>query len=63
MESDLIDEILVTIILANGERVQGSISREGNSRWGAELRHLGACVAPMQAMQEAVEPYLTPIPA
>jgi len=53
-----IREILCTIILANGERVQGSISSEGNSRWGAEKPDLATCVAPMEAMQEAVADWL-----
>lgn len=57
-----IREILVTIVLADGERVQGSITAEGSSRWGADVPHLGACVEPMEAMQEAVADWLQPVP-
>ena len=55
-----IKEIICTIVLANGERVQGSISSEGTSRWGAEKADLAACVEPMQAMWEAVADWLEP---
>ncbi len=53
-----ISEILCTIILANGERVQGSISSEGNSRWGNDKKFLSFCVDPMQVMSDAVAPWL-----
>lgn len=58
-----IQEILVTIILDDGERVQGSISAEGSSRWGNDVPHLGACVEPMEAMRAAVADWLTPTAA
>ena len=57
----VIREILVTIVLANGERVQGSISSEGDSRWGAERPDMAECVEPMAAMREAVADWLAPI--
>lgn len=53
-----IAEILVTIILANGERVQGSISSDGESRWGADRAAIAECVEPMAAMREAVADWL-----
>jgi hypothetical protein len=58
----MIREILVTIVLANGERVQGSISSEGTSRWGAGKVDLAQCVEPMDAMREAVSDCLTITP-
>jgi len=53
-----IAEILCTIILANGERVQGSISSEGTSRWGADKADLADCVEPMEAMRRAIADWL-----
>lgn len=57
-----ISEILVTVILANGERVQGSISADGSSRWGADKRDLAECVEPMEAMRLAVADWLAETP-
>lgn len=49
-----IKHIEMTITLEDGQTVQGIISPEGDSRWGADLIHLGAAVVPMEAMAAAL---------
>lgn len=60
MDNVRIREVLCTIILDNGERVQGSISSEGSSRWGADKVSLAECVEPMSEMEKALADYLEP---
>lgn len=49
-----IREIRLTLTLEDGQTVEGSLSPGGDMRWGNDLPHLAACVAPMEAMQAAL---------
>lgn len=49
-----IQHVELKITLDDGTVVEGIMSPEGDQRWGADLPHLGACVAPMSAMSDAL---------
>jgi hypothetical protein len=49
-----ISHIEMTITLEDGQTVQGFIGPESDSRWGNDVMHLGAAVAPMEAMAAAL---------
>ena len=46
--------IEMTITLDDGEEVKGFIGPESDQRWGNDIPHLGAAVAPMEAMAAAL---------
>jgi hypothetical protein len=51
-----ITRIDMEITLSDGTKVKGHIDHTGdNQRWGAPIAHLGACVFPMEAIQQVLE--------
>jgi hypothetical protein len=45
----------MVITLEDGTTVQGAMSNVlEHQRWGADIRHLAACVDPMEAMEQAL---------
>jgi hypothetical protein len=49
-----ISHIEMTITLEDGQIVQGFLGPDSDSRWGNDIDHLGAAVAPMEAMSAAL---------